>query len=116
MGRMSPFPSSPDGKDDVTDELRAIMDETHTVPIAMPSRQVSMGLGGPGRGILGGSGMTQTSQEYGELVQKSRAEPVFDNNTLNLHDKLAQVMGHSDSPTALEKRIYNQLSGSQRAS
>ena len=31
-------------------------------------------------------------------------------------DKLAQVMGNSDSPTALEKRIYNQLSGSQRAS
>ncbi len=30
-------------------------------------------------------------------------------------DKLAQVMGNSDSPTALEKRIYNQLTGSQRS-
>ncbi len=92
LGRMSPFPSSKDGEDDVTDELRAIMDATHTVPITTPSRMVSMGLGGPGRGILGGSGMPLTSQEYGELVQKSRADPVFDGNTLNLHDKLAQII------------------------
>jgi hypothetical protein len=92
MGRMSPFPSVPDGKDDVTDELRSIMDQTHTVPITMPSRQVSMGMGGPGKGILGGSGMPLTSQEYGELVEKSRSDKIFDNGTLNLHDKLAEIM------------------------
>jgi hypothetical protein len=96
LGRMSPFPSSPVGADDVTDELHALMDHTHTVPITMPSRQVSMGGGVSGRGILGGSGLPLTSQEYSEMVQKGRAEPNFDGGTLNLHDKLSQVM---QSPT-----------------
>ena len=36
--------------------------------------------------------MPLTSQEYGELVQKSRSDKIFDNNTLNLHDALAKVM------------------------
>ena len=31
-------------------------------------------------------------------------------------DKLAKVMGNSETPTVLEKRIYNQLTGSQRSS
>jgi hypothetical protein len=98
MGRMSPFPSSPVGADNVTDELNALMDHTHTVPITMPSKQVNMG-GGSGKGILGGSGLPLTSQEYSEMVQKGRAEPNFDGGTLNLHDKLAQVM---QSPTYMD--------------
>lgn len=99
MGKMSPFPSTPVGEDDVVDELNALMDHTHTVPITMPSRQVSMGGGVSGRGILGGSGMPLTSQEYSEMVQKGRSEKNFDGGTLNLHDKLAQVM--KSSPTYL---------------
>ncbi len=96
MGKMSPFPSSPVGSDDVTEELSALMDHTHTVPITMPSKQVAMGGGASGRGILGGSGMPLTSMEYSEMVQKGRAEKNFDGGALNLHDKLSQVM---QSPT-----------------
>ena len=96
LGKMSPFPGSPVGEDDVTDELHALMASTHTVPFGMPPRRVSIPADGPSKGILGGSGMPLTSQEYSEMVQKGRREPVFDGDTLNLHDKLAQVM---QSPT-----------------
>lgn len=92
LGPMSPFPGSPVGEDKVVDELHALMDATHTVPISMPPRQLSMGIGGPGRGILGGSGMALSSDEYSSMVQKARSEPNFDGGTLNLHDKLAQLM------------------------
>ena len=92
LGKMSPFPGSPVGADDVTDELHALMDHTHEVPFGMPSRKTSIPSGGSGKGILGGGGMPLTSQEYSEMVQKGRAEPNFDGNTLNLHDKLSQVM------------------------
>ncbi len=93
FGRMSPFPSSPAGEDDVTDELNALMDHTQQVPFGMPPHTVAIGGGASGRGIVGGTGMQLTSQEYSEMVQKGRNEPVFDGNTLNLHDKLRQIMG-----------------------
>jgi hypothetical protein len=95
LGIMSPFPGNPAGSDAVTDELHALMDHTHTVPFGMPPKQVSMPGGGSGKGILGGSGMPLTSQEYSEMVQKGRAEPNFDGGTLNLRQKLAQVIQSS---------------------
>jgi len=87
---MSPFPASPVNEDPVVDELHSVMDATHLVPMTMPERKVS--LGANGRDILGGSGMQLTSNEYSDMVQYARHDPVFDNGTLNLHDKLAQIM------------------------
>jgi len=91
LGPMSPFPSSPVKQDDVTDELESVMNATHDVPMKMPSKYIALPQSGSGKGILGGAGLPLTSQEYSELVQKSRAEPV-PGWGLNLHDKLAQVM------------------------
>ena len=43
--------------------------------------------------------MPLTSDEYDEMVEKGRSEKNFDGGTLNLHDKLAQIM--TSSPTYL---------------
>ena len=105
LGPMSPFPSTPVGQDDVTDELHSVMDATHDVPMSMPSKYISMPQSGPSKGILGGAGLPLTSQEYGELVQKSRAEPI-PGWGMNLHDKLGEVM---------QSALYQGASAPERA-
>ena len=97
LGPMSPFPGSPVGDDPVVDELHSLMDATHLVPMTMPERKVS--LGANGKDILGGSGMRLTSNEYSDAVRYGRHDQIFEDGTMNLHDKLAQVM---KTPTYME--------------
>jgi len=81
MGAMSPFPDTQAKPDRVTDTLVALMNETRTVPVAMPFRRVD--------------GMKLTSAEYDQLVQLSRVEPIpaFDGRTFK--EQLEFVMDSS---------------------
>lgn len=90
FGPLTPMPGSPAKHDPVTNELRDLMEQTRTVPITMPSKRLA--LLGSGSGLQDGEGMELTPSEYHDYVEDSRSQPVFDNGTLNLHDKLEQVM------------------------
>jgi hypothetical protein len=90
LGPLNPLPSSDSKKDAVTDEIQALMEQTRTVPITMPSKQLSML--GNGRGLQDGQGMRLTADEYNDYVVKSRQDPVFNNGTTTFHDKLQQTI------------------------
>ena len=96
-GPLNPMPGAPAKNDPVVNELHDLMDRTRTVPIGMPSKRLA--LMGSGAGLQDGEGMQLTPSEYHDYVEDARRFPVFDNDTLNLHDKLAQVMR---SPVYLE--------------
>lgn len=94
LGPLNPLPGSPSKKDDVTDEIQSVMEQTRTVPITMPSKLLSVL--GNGRGLQDGQGMRLTPQEYNDYVRMSRADPVFNNGTMTFRDKLSQTIA---SPT-----------------
>jgi len=104
LGPLNPMPGSDSKKDDLTDEIQNIMEQTRTVPITMPSKQLA--LLGNGKGLQDGQGMRLTPQEYNEYVRMSRADPVFNNGTVTFRDKLAQTI---TSPT------YQAATPAQRA-
>lgn len=79
VGIMSPFPDTKETKDAVLLELASVMNETRTIPVAMPGRRVE--------------GMKLTADEYDEMVKISRTEPIFDGNTFK--DQLREVMDSS---------------------
>lgn len=76
LGAMSPIPESGERYDDVTRELLDVMKETRIVPVTMPGKRVE--------------GMRLNAAEYANLVELSRADPVF--GSTNFHDKLDDVM------------------------
>ncbi len=90
LGPLNPLPGSSSKPDPVTDEVQALMEQTRTVPITMPSKQLA--LLGNGRGLQDGQGMRLNPDEYEDYVLKSRADPVFNNGTTTFHDKLAQTI------------------------
>jgi len=104
LGPLNPLPGSPSKKDDVTDEIQSLMEQTRTVPITMPSKQLA--LLGNGKGLQDGQGMRLTPREYNEYVRMSRSDPVFDGGKTTFRDKLAQTIA---SP------VYQQATPAQRA-
>jgi hypothetical protein len=77
LGPLNPMAGSDSTSDELTDEIATVMDQTRTVPITMPSQQLSMPASGSGRGIEDGGGMRLTPEEYNDYVTKSRADPIF---------------------------------------
>lgn len=90
LGPMNPLPSSPSKKDELTDEIQSIMEQTRTVPITMPSKQLA--LLGNGKGMQDGQGMRLTPSEYYDYVQMSRHDPIFNGGTTTFPDKLRQTI------------------------
>ena len=78
LSTMSPYPDSQETKDPVLREVVGLMNETRTVPLAMPGRRVE--------------GMKLTVDEYDELVRISRTEDLIDGKTFR-----EQVMETMDS-------------------
>jgi len=79
IGIMSPFPDTKETKDRVLLEMVSVMNETRTIPVAMPGKRVE--------------GMKLTAEEYDELVRISRTEPIFEGKTFK--DQLGEVMDSS---------------------
>lgn len=104
MGPMNPLPDSPSKKDDLTDEIQNVMEQTRTVPVTMPSKQLA--LLGNGKGMQDGQGMRLTPSEYYDYVQMARHDPIFKGGTLTFRDMLKQTIA---SPT------YQQATPAQRA-
>ena len=104
LGPLNPLPGSDSKKDDVTDEIQSLMEQTRTVPVTMPSKQLA--LLGNGKGLQDGLGMRLTPQEYNDYVRMSRSDPVFNNGTMTFREKLAQTIA---SP------VYQQGTPAQRA-
>jgi hypothetical protein len=90
LGPLNPLPGSESKKDDVTDEIQSVMEQTRTVPITMPSKQLA--LLGNGKGLQDGQGMRLTPSEYYDYVTMSRRDPIFDGNTKTFHQKLADTI------------------------
>lgn len=104
LGPMSPLPASPSKKDELTDEIQSVMEQTRTVPITMPSKQLA--LLGNGKGMQDGQGMRLTPSEYYDYVRMSRSEPIFQGGTLTFRDMLGKTIA---SP------VYQQATPAQRA-
>lgn len=104
LGPLNPLPGSPSKQDDLTDEISALMEQTRTVPITMPSKQLAVL--GNGKGLQDGQGMRLTPFEYSEYVTMSRKDPVFNNGTMTFREKLEQTIA---SP------VYQKASPAQRA-
>jgi hypothetical protein len=90
LGPMNPLPGSPSTKDPLTDEIQSVMEQTRTVPITMPSKQLA--LLGNGKGMQDGQGMRLTPSEYYDYVTMSRKDPIFDNGTKTFRDKLNEMI------------------------
>ncbi len=91
LGPLNPFPAQTEKRDPVADEIQAVMAFTHVVPVTMPAKQLAML--GNGHGLQDGEGMRLTPNEYYEYTKLSRDTPIFDDGTLNFHDKLSQLIG-----------------------
>jgi hypothetical protein len=90
LGPLNPLPGSPSKKDPLTDEIQNLMEQTQVVPITMPQKLLA--LDGSGKGIQGGGGMRLTPEEYYDYVRYSRADPVFNNGTQTLRERMQQTM------------------------
>lgn len=86
LGPLSPLPGSDSKKDDLTDEIQSIMEQTRSVPITMPAQQIASL--GAGKGLEGGKGMKLTPEEYNDFVRLARSEPIFDGGKLTFRQKL----------------------------
>ena len=108
LGALSPFPDTTQKPDAVTDAIVGLMNETRTVPVAMPGRRVE--------------GMKLTAQEYDQYVQFSRTEPVDAFGGLTFKEKLEEVMDTSlydlatpDYKVVLLKNVQDQADKAARA-
>lgn len=91
LGPLSPMPGSPSKKDDVTDEIQSLMEQTRTVPITMPSKQLTEGLVS-GKGLQQGQGIRLTPEEYNDYVRMARSDPIFNGGKQTFRDRLAQTI------------------------
>lgn len=82
LGTMSPMPESSQHNDPVVAELQDLMTRTGSAPITMPTKLIQVAPGAPGLHLK--------ANEYSDLVQLSRATPIFGN--LTFHEKIEQTM------------------------
>jgi hypothetical protein len=80
LGVMSPFPDTTASNDYVAKELIAVMQDTGSIPVTIPSRKIE--------------GMRLTTHEYDELVRYARKEPVF-GGVRTFHEELDRLMASS---------------------
>lgn len=90
LGPLNPLPGSDVHQDAVSKEIQSVMEQTRTVPITMPSHQLS--ILGSQKGLQDGSGMRLTPAEYNDYVIKSRSDPIFDGGKLNFREKLEKTI------------------------
>lgn len=90
LGPLNPLPGSSSKKDDLTDEIQSLMEQTRVVPITMPTKLLA--LDGTGKGMQGGGGMRLTPEEYYDYVRFSRADPVFNQGTQTFRERLQETM------------------------
>ncbi|MDE2096976.1 MAG: hypothetical protein KGL39_07005, partial [Patescibacteria group bacterium] len=90
LGPLDPMQWSPSEKDDVTNELQKLMEQTRTVPLTLPSKQLA--IGGNATGLQDGMGMRLTPQEYYEYVRNARATPIFNGGTQTFRERLSQLI------------------------
>ncbi|HEV2178328.1 MAG TPA: hypothetical protein VGU20_31025 [Stellaceae bacterium] len=90
LGPLDPMQWSPSEKDDVTNELQKLMEQTRTVPLTLPSKQLA--IGGNASGLQDGMGMRLTPQEYYEYVRNARATPIFNGGTQTFRERLSQLI------------------------
>lgn len=76
LGVMSPFPDTTHKADSVADEVVAVMQESGSIPVTMPSRKIE--------------GMALNAEEYDQMVRAGRQEPNFGGG-LTFHDKLDEL-------------------------
>jgi hypothetical protein len=98
LGVMSPFPESTTKADPVMDEVLSVMNQTRTVPVAMPGRRVE--------------NLKLTVEEYDELVTYSRRDPLPDGLTFKEHlqdlfDSQAYQLATPDYRVVLIKQVQN---------
>ena len=98
MGVMSPFPESTTKGDPVMDEVLSVMNQTRTVPVAMPGRRVE--------------NLKLTVEEYDELLTYSRRDPLPDGLTFKEHlqdlfDSQAYQLATPDYRVVLIKQVQN---------
>lgn len=98
MGVMSPFPESTTKADPVMDEVLSVMNQTRTVPVAMPGRRVE--------------NLKLTVEEYDELVTYSRRDPLPDGLTFKEHlqdlfDSQAYQLATPDYRVVLIRQVQN---------
>lgn len=98
MGVMSPFPESTTKGDPVMDEVLSVMNQTRTVPVAMPGRRIE--------------NLKLTVEEYDELVTYSRRDPLPDGLTFKEHlqdlfDSQAYQLATPDYRVVLIKQVQN---------
>jgi hypothetical protein len=80
IGALSPFPDSTYQADPIADELVAVMQQTGSIPVTMPSRKIE--------------GMALTVEEYDEFVRHARQEPNLGGG-LTFRDRLDWLYGTS---------------------
>jgi hypothetical protein len=95
---MSPVPESTTKVDPVMDEVLSVMNQTRTVPVAMPGRRIE--------------NLKLTVEEYDELVTYSRRDPLPDGLTFKEHlqdlmDSQAYQLATPDYKVVLIKQIQN---------
>ena len=98
MGVMSPFPESTTKADPVMDEVLSVMNQTRTVPVAMPGRRIE--------------NLKLTVEEYDELLTYSRRDPLPDGLTFKEHlqdlfDSQAYQLATPDYRVVLIKQVQN---------
>ena len=98
MGVMSPFPESTTKGDPVMDEVLSVMNQTRTVPVAMPGRRIE--------------NLKLTVEEYDELLTYSRRDPLPDGLTFKEHlqdlfDSQAYQLATPDYRVVLIKQVQN---------
>jgi len=98
MGVMSPFPESTTKGDPVMDEVLSVINQTRTVPVAMPGRRIE--------------NLKLTVEEYDELVTYSRRDPLPDGLTFKEHlqdlfDSQAYQLATPDYRVVLIKQVQN---------
>ena len=98
LSTMSPYPDSQETQDPVMSQVVGLMNETRTVPLAMPGRRVE--------------GMKLTVDEYDELVRISRTEDLIEGKTfreqlVDTMDSEVYALATPDYRVVLLKGVQN---------
>lgn len=106
LGPLNPLPGSENKSDTVTDEISDLMQQTRTVPITMPSRQLAYL--GSGKGLQDGQGMRLTPEEYNDYTRMSRSDPVFNGGKQTFRERLEQTINSTtyQGATPAERTEY----------
>lgn len=113
LGPLNPLPGNTAKPDPVTDEIQKLMEQTRTVPVTMPSKQLA--LLGNGKGLQDGQGMRLNPDEYSEYVRMARKDPVFENGTVTFRQMLEREIAKSSYQAATPAERATRVEAIQNA-